>query len=101
MHRPFRLWMTFIIALLVMLAQPLRAATVVLYDDSRTPLAARAYYLLSLHGFDMSRVKILQATDAARFNAFSLSGLSVSALLISSSGLPCRFCPCAMASTSA
>jgi thiosulfate/3-mercaptopyruvate sulfurtransferase len=34
-------------------------STIVLYDDSRSALAARAYYLLSLYGFDMSRVKIL------------------------------------------
>jgi thiosulfate/3-mercaptopyruvate sulfurtransferase len=34
-------------------------STIVLYDDSRSPLAARLYYLLTLYGFDMSRVKIL------------------------------------------
>jgi thiosulfate/3-mercaptopyruvate sulfurtransferase len=34
-------------------------STIVLYDDSRSALAARAYYLLALYGFDMSRVKIL------------------------------------------
>lgn len=32
---------------------------IVLYDDSRSPMAARLYYLLTLYGFDMSRVKIL------------------------------------------
>lgn len=34
-------------------------STIVLYDDSRSALAARLYYLLELYGFDMSRVKIL------------------------------------------
>jgi thiosulfate/3-mercaptopyruvate sulfurtransferase len=34
-------------------------STIVLYDDSRSALAARAYYLLALYGFDLSRVKIL------------------------------------------
>ncbi len=34
-------------------------STIVLYDDSRSALTARAYYLLELYGFDMSRVKIL------------------------------------------
>ena len=34
-------------------------STLVLYDDSRTALAARVHYLLALYGFDMSRVKIL------------------------------------------
>jgi len=34
-------------------------STLVLYDDSRSPMAARLYYLLTLYGFDMSRVKIL------------------------------------------
>jgi thiosulfate/3-mercaptopyruvate sulfurtransferase len=32
---------------------------IVLYDDSRSALAARLYYLLALYGFDLSRVKIL------------------------------------------
>ncbi|OIP56112.1 MAG: sulfurtransferase [Helicobacteraceae bacterium CG2_30_36_10] len=32
---------------------------VVLYDDSRSALASRVYYLLDLYGFDMNRVKIL------------------------------------------
>lgn len=32
---------------------------VVIYDDSRTALASRLYYLLALYGYDMSRVKIL------------------------------------------
>ena len=34
-------------------------STVVIYDDSRTALASRLYYLLDLYGYDMSRVKIL------------------------------------------
>ncbi len=34
-------------------------STIVLYDDSRSALTARVYYLLDLYGFDMSRVKIL------------------------------------------
>ncbi len=34
-------------------------STIVLYDDSRSPMAARLYYLLELYGFDMRRVKIL------------------------------------------
>lgn len=32
---------------------------IVLYDDSRTALTARLYFLLALYGYDMSRVKIL------------------------------------------
>lgn len=35
-------------------------STIVLYDDSRSALAARVYYLLELYGFDMKRVKILE-----------------------------------------
>jgi len=34
-------------------------STIVLYDDSRSALAARAYYLLALYGFDLGQVKIL------------------------------------------
>ncbi len=34
-------------------------STIVIYDDSRTALASRVYYLLDLYGFDMQRVKIL------------------------------------------
>jgi len=34
-------------------------STIVLYDDSRSALAARLYYLLALYGFDLGRVKIL------------------------------------------
>ena len=32
---------------------------IVLYDDSRTALTSRLYYLLALYGYDMRRVKIL------------------------------------------
>lgn len=34
-------------------------STVVIYDDSRTALASRLYFMLDLYGFDMSRVKVL------------------------------------------
>jgi len=34
-------------------------STIVIYDDSRSALAARVYYLLARYGFDLSRVKIL------------------------------------------
>ncbi|WP_126444949.1 sulfurtransferase [Sulfuricystis multivorans] len=34
-------------------------STLVLYDDSRSVLAARLYFLLDYYGFDMRRVKIL------------------------------------------
>ncbi len=34
-------------------------STLVLYDDSRTALASRLYFMLALYGFDMERVKIL------------------------------------------
>jgi thiosulfate/3-mercaptopyruvate sulfurtransferase len=34
-------------------------STLVIYDDSRTALASRLYYLLALYGFDMQRVTIL------------------------------------------
>lgn len=45
-------------------------STLVLYDDSRSALTARLYYLLDLYGFDMSRVKILDggAQEWAAFN---------------------------------
>lgn len=32
---------------------------IVIYDDSRTALASRLYFLLNLYGYDMSRVKVL------------------------------------------
>lgn len=45
-------------------------STLVLYDDSRTALAARLYYLLELYGFAMDRVKILNGGtgDWSAFN---------------------------------
>lgn len=39
-------------------------STVVLYDDSRSALVARLYYLLALYGYDMTRVKILNGGTA-------------------------------------
>lgn len=32
---------------------------IVIYDDSRTALASRLYFMLNLYGYDMSRVKVL------------------------------------------
>jgi thiosulfate/3-mercaptopyruvate sulfurtransferase len=45
-------------------------STLVIYDDSRTALAARLYYLLDLYGFDLRRVKILDGgtTEWSAFN---------------------------------
>lgn len=45
-------------------------STIVLYDDSRSALTARVYYLLDLYGFDMTRVKILDGggQEWAAFN---------------------------------
>lgn len=40
-------------------------STVVLYDDSRTALASRLYFLLELYGFDMSRVKLVNGGTVA------------------------------------
>ena len=34
-------------------------STLVLYDDSRTALTSRLYFMLELYGFDMERVRIL------------------------------------------
>lgn len=34
-------------------------SVIVIYDDSRTALASRLYFLLNLYGYDMSRVKVL------------------------------------------
>ncbi|RMD70196.1 MAG: sulfurtransferase [Gammaproteobacteria bacterium] len=33
---------------------------IVIYDDSRTALASRLYFLLDLYGYDMERVKVLE-----------------------------------------
>ncbi|MGF1548705.1 MAG: sulfurtransferase [Thiotrichales bacterium] len=45
-------------------------STLVIYDDSRSALAARLYYLLELYGFEMTRVKILDggAQEWSGFN---------------------------------
>lgn len=45
-------------------------STIVLYDDSRSALTARLFYLLDLYGFNMSRVKILDGggQEWASFN---------------------------------
>ncbi|MBK8638274.1 MAG: sulfurtransferase [Chromatiaceae bacterium] len=45
-------------------------STLVIYDDSRSALAARLYYLLGLYGFDMARVKVLNggALEWSGFN---------------------------------
>lgn len=37
---------------------------VVIYDDSRTALASRVYFLLDLYGFDMERVKLMDGSTA-------------------------------------
>lgn len=46
---------------------------IVLYDDSRTALTARLYFLLALYGYDMSRVKILDGgtVEWTAFNELS------------------------------
>ena len=45
-------------------------STILIYDDSRTALASRAYYLLALYGFDMKQVRILDGgtIDWTAFN---------------------------------
>lgn len=42
----------------------------VIYDDSRTALASRLYFLLDLYGFDMSQVKILDG-GTVEWSAFN------------------------------
>lgn len=46
---------------------------VVIYDDSRTALASRVYFLLDLYGFDMDRVRLMDGgtTDWEAFNELS------------------------------
>ncbi len=46
---------------------------IVIYDDSRTALASRLYYLLDLYGYDMSRVKVLEGgtIEWSAFNELS------------------------------
>jgi len=48
-------------------------STVVIYDDSSTALASRAYYLLDLFGFNMDQVKILNGgtTEWSAFEEMS------------------------------
>ena len=45
-------------------------STLVIYDDSRSALAARLYYLLGLYGFDMGQVRVLDggALEWSGFN---------------------------------
>ena len=45
-------------------------STLVLYDDARTALLSRLYFLLDLYGFDMSRVKVL-AGGTIEWTAFN------------------------------
>jgi len=40
-------------------------STLVLYDDARTALASRLYFILKLYGFDMNRVKLLNGGTVA------------------------------------
>ena len=40
-------------------------STLVLYDDARTALASRLYFLLKLYGYDMSKVKLLNGGTVA------------------------------------
>jgi len=56
-------------------------STVVLYDDSRSALTARLFYLLDLYGFDMSRVKILDGggQEWASFNELTKEASSAPA----------------------
>jgi thiosulfate/3-mercaptopyruvate sulfurtransferase len=46
---------------------------IVIYDDSRTALASRLYYLLALYGYDMKRVKVLDGgtNEWSAFNELS------------------------------
>lgn len=48
-------------------------STIVIYDDSRTALASRVYFLLALYGFDMQRVKLLDGgtMEWSAFNELS------------------------------
>jgi len=48
-------------------------STIVLYDDARSVLASRLYFLLAYFGYDMSRVKILDggAVEWSAFNELS------------------------------
>jgi thiosulfate/3-mercaptopyruvate sulfurtransferase len=48
-------------------------STLVLYDDARTALASRLYFLLALHGFPMEQVKLLDGgtVEWSAFNELS------------------------------
>jgi thiosulfate/3-mercaptopyruvate sulfurtransferase len=48
-------------------------STVVIYDDSRTALASRLYFMFALYGFDMDRVRVLNGgtIDWSAFNPMS------------------------------
>jgi len=48
-------------------------STIVLYDDSRSVLASRLYFLLAYYGYDMSRVRILDGgtVEWTAFNELS------------------------------
>jgi thiosulfate/3-mercaptopyruvate sulfurtransferase len=52
---------------------------VVIYDDSRTALASRLYFLLDLFGFDMDRVKVMEGgtIEWEAFNPLSLEAPQV------------------------
>lgn len=51
-------------------------STIVIYDDSRTALASRVYFLLELYGYDMTKVKLLQGgtVEWSAFNELSKEG---------------------------
>jgi len=53
-------------------------STLVIYDDSRTALTSRLYYLLALYGFDLGRVKILDGgtLEWSAFNELSQDSVS-------------------------
>ncbi|MFA5626517.1 MAG: rhodanese-like domain-containing protein [Thiohalomonadaceae bacterium] len=50
---------------------------IVIYDDSRTALAARLYYLLALYGYDMKQVKVLEGgtNEWSAFNELSTTAV--------------------------
>lgn len=51
---------------------------IVLYDDARSALASRLYFLLALHGYDMNRVKLLDGgtVEWTAFNELSKAAVS-------------------------
>ncbi|MCW8899335.1 MAG: rhodanese-like domain-containing protein [Gammaproteobacteria bacterium] len=52
-------------------------SVIVIYDDSRTALASRLYFLLNLYGYDMSRVKVLDGgtIEWTAFNELSTKAI--------------------------